>query len=267
MSYYYYINAENKKDGPHDLVTIMRRIRSGVILPETLFSQGEDLVPAYNIEDLSSFFNYPVEDIRHELAAATKISILQTLRKGWQFTTEHQSMSVFAGGILLLASLFGILIYEMLRNALSGFTASLMLFLLLQSCFLSISLRLYRGQRTDINFIEHTFSPLVGKLAFISVLSAFIIIIGLAFFLVPGVVAMLIVIWMPMLILDYDSSVGKTISAILSLFRKLDNLSLAKLGLLILFYIAGIALIFPIPLIMPILAGGMCSIYEELAAS
>lgn len=267
MSYYYYINSENKKDGPHDLVTIMRRIRSGAILPETLFYQGEDLVPAYNIEDISGLFNHTVGDIRHELATSVKISITQTLRRGWQFTTEHQGMSVFAGGILLLASLFGILVHEMLRNVLSGITASLMLFLLLQSCFLAISLRLYRGQKTDINFIEHSFSPLVGKLAFISVLSAFIIILGLALFLIPGVAAMLIVIWMPMLILDYDSSVGKTISAILSLFKKLDNISLIKLGSLILFYIAGLVLIFPIPLIMPILAGSMCSIYEELAAS
>lgn len=269
MEYYYYINAENKKDGPHDLVTIMRRIRSRVILPDTLVYQREEdgLVPAYSIEDLSPFFNHPTEDIRHELEASPKISIAKTFRKGWRFTLEHQGMAVFAGGILLLSWMFGILINEILHKTGSGITASWIMFLFLQSCFFAVSLRLYRGQKTDLDFIEYTLAPITGKLAFVSVLFSFIIIGGLPLLAIPSIIAMLTLAYIPMFILDYDSSIRKTIASIFSLIGKLDKISLMKLGFITLFYMVCVALIIPIPIIMPIMAGGLCSIYEDLSTS
>ncbi len=269
MQYYYYVSVKHEKDGPHDLVTIMRRIRSGIIAPETQFYLGEEgeLAPAYSIEDLSPFFNNPIEDIRHELSPTPKLSIAKILRKGWQFTLEHQNMPVFAGGILLLAWMFGILANEILHKAGSGIAASWIMFLFLQSCFFAVSLRLYRGQRTDLDFIEYTLAPIMGKLAFVSVLFSFIIIGGLPLLIVPAIISMLLLAYIPMFILDYDYNVRKTIGSIFSLIGKLDKISLMKLGFITLFYMLCIVLIIPIPIIMPIMAGALCSVYEDLSAS
>lgn len=269
MEYYYYINAKNKKDGPHDLVTIMRRIRSHVILPDTLVCQKEDdeLVPAYSIENLSPFFNNPTEDIRHELETSPKISIAKTFRKGWRFTLEYQGMPVFAGAILLLSWMFGILVHEILHKVGSGITASWIMFLFLQSYFFAVALRLYRGQKIDLNFIEYTLSPITGKLALVSVLFSFIIIVGLPLLIIPSIIAMLTLAYIPMFILDYDYNIRKTIGSIFSLIGKLDKISLMKLGFITLFYMVCVALIIPIPIIMPIIAGGLCSIYEDLSTS
>lgn len=267
MQYYYYVNAKNKKDGPHDLITIMRRIYSGIIIPDTLMYQGEELVPAYRVADLSSFFNRPVENIRNELIKKFQISISNTLKKGWQFTLEHQSMPVLAGAVLLLSALFGILVQEILHKTMSGITAGWIMFLFLQSCFFAVSLRLYRGQKTDLDFIEYTIAPIMGKLSCISVLFSIIIIIGLPLLVVPGIIAMLVCAYMPMFILDYNLNITRTISSIFSLLRKLDKISMLKLSFLILFYMVGIAMIFPIPLIMPVIAGSLCSIYEELSTN
>lgn len=266
MQQYYYINAKNKKDGPHGLVTIMRRIRSGIITPDTLACQGEDeMIPAQGIEDFAAFFNRPFEDIRHELTVKPRISIVESFRKGWQFTLEHQGMPVFAGGILLLASMVGILAQEIFHSIASGITAGLLMFLFLQSCFFAVSLRLYRGQRTDLSFIEYTLAPIMGKLAFISVMSAFFIIAGLPL-IFPSIVAMLICSYMPMFILDYNFTITKTVGSIFSLLKKLNATAMINLGFLVLLYMVCVALVIPIPVIMPIMAGSLCSIYEELSS-
>jgi hypothetical protein len=268
MDYYYYINSAGKKDGPHDLVSMMRRIRAGKILPETMVCrEGSELAPAYSAEYLSSFFNNPVEDIRHELSASHQVPILKTFSKGWHFTMDHQGMAVFAGGILLVSWLFGVLMHETLHATGSGAIGSWMMFVFLQSCFFSIALRVYRGQKTDLNFLEHTFAPILGKLAFVSVFFSFLVLATLPLLIIPGVITMLILIYIPMFILDFDSDVSKTISSIISLLRRLDKSALLRLASLILFYMVCIALIIPIPIIMPIIAGGLCSIYEDLAAS
>ena len=267
MQYYYYINANNQKDGPHDLVTVMRRIRSGTILPDTLVYHGSESEPvsAFSIEEFSSFFNNPIEDVRSELDTAHQISIARTLRKGWHFTTEHQGMPVFAGGILMVAWMFGLLVHGLLHATGSGITASIIMFAFLQSCFFSVSLRLYRGQKTDLNFLEYTLAPIIGKLAFVSVTFSFLIIAGLPLLIIPGVAAMLILAYIPMFILDYDYDVKKTINAIFSLIKKIKKSSMVKLGFITLFYMVCVALIIPIPIILPIMAGSLCSIYEDLS--
>lgn len=268
MEYYYYINSDNQKDGPHDLVTVMRRIRSGIIVPDTLVSMGErEFAQAYSIEQLSSFFNNPVEDMRHELTAEKKISINRTISKGWHFTMDHQGMAVFAGAILLVSWLFGVLILELLHMNGSGIIGSWIMFVFLQSCFFAVSLRIYRGQKTDLNFLENTLAPVLGKIAFLAVIFSFLIIFTLPFLIIPGVISMLLITYIPMFILDYDAGIGQTIKSIFSMMKKLDSNSLLKLFMLTFFYLICIALIIPIPVILPIIAGSFCSIYEDLATS
>ena len=267
MQYYNYINRKNKEDGPHDLVTILRRIRSGSITPDTLVYQGEELVPAYKIKDISPFFNNPADDIRHELTNKPSLSIANILKKGWRFTSEYQNMSVFAGGILLLSVICGALAYEIFHSIASGIMAGWIVFLTTQSVFLAVALRLKKKKKPNLYFLDYTLTPLLGKLAFISVIFSLIIIAGLPLLIVPSTIAMLIYAYVPMFILDYDASLKKTLISIFSLLRKLDYVSLIKLSFLMLLYIICIILIFPIPLAMPILAGGLCSVYEDLSTS
>ncbi len=267
MQYYHYINSQQKKDGPHDLVTIMRRIRSGAIIPDTLICQGEELIPAYRINELSSFFNNPVESMRQELNNAPRLSLIHILDKGWHFTAGHQNMSVLAGAILLLAVLVGILTYEISHNIATSIMTGWIMFLIMQSAFLVVSLRIYRGQNLNLDFLDYTLAPLLGKLSLISVLFAFITMAGLPLLIIPSAIAMLICTSIPMIALDYNLGAMETIKKTYGLLKKLDTESQVKLSCLMLLYLVCIALIFPIPLAMPILAGGLYSFYEESSAS
>lgn len=264
---YYYINVHNKKEGPYDLVVMMRRIRSGAVVPDTMvYHEGEaEAAPAFSISELSPFFNNPVEDVRTELETATELSILKIFRKGWRYTQEHQGMSVFAGGILLVSWMFGVLMYELLHSTYSGIMASWIMFLFLQSCFFAVAIRLYRGQKTDLGFLEYTLAPVIGKISFAAVIFSFAIITALPVFILPGVLAMLTIAYIPMFILDYNYSVKQTITSIYSLLGRMEKSAFAKLCLLTLGYMIGIILIIPIPIVMPIMAGCLCSIYEELS--
>lgn len=266
---YYYINAHNKKDGPHDLVTMMRRIRSGAVVPETMiYQEGEaDAAPAFSISELSPFFNNPVEDVRTELETPTELSIIKIYKKGWRYTQEHQGMSVFAGGILLVSWMFGVLADGILNNMVSSIMASWIMFLFLQSCFFAVAIRLYRGQKTDLGFLEYTLAPALGKISFAAVIFSFLILGGLPLFILPGIFFMLIIAYIPMFILDYDYSLKDTMVCIYNLISRMEKKVFAKLCFITLCYIIGIALIIPIPIVMPIMAGCLCSIYEELSTS
>ena len=264
---YYYLNDNNVKDGPHDLISIMRRIRSGTINPDTFIyidKYDENPQHAFSISDLSQFFNSQTQDIRKEIAK-NKVSIIRTISQGWGFTKDNILMAVLAGGVLIITTLFGILLSDIL-SPIAGFTAGWIMFLFLQSCFLAISLRIYRGQKIDIAFIEHNLSPIIAKLSFVAVIFAILIPIGLIFCIVPGIVAIAIAMYIPLLIFDYNLDVRKTIYVVFQNMGKFDQISLLKFGLLILLYLICISFIFPIILILPIFAGGLCSIYEDFYA-
>lgn len=267
MQYYYYLDDNNVKDGPHDLVSVMRKIHSGVIKPNTLIyldKEDQDPLSAFAVSELSEFFNSPTQNIRKELAKY-ELSIIRTLAQGWQFSQDNIMMTVFAGGVLILTSLFGILLSEV-WGPMAGFTGGWIVFLFLQSCFLAISLRLYRGQQTDVAFIEQNFAPITAKLSFAAAIFAILVPIGLVLCIVPGIVAMVVAMYIPLLVFDYDLDVNKIIAVIFRNMGKFDQISLLKLALLILAYLVCIVFIFPIVLVLPILAGALCSIYEDLSA-
>ncbi|MEZ5691811.1 MAG: hypothetical protein R3D71_09135 [Rickettsiales bacterium] len=262
---YYYISSRNEKDGPHDIITIMRRIRTGAITTETIFYHNNTTIKAGDIEEFNSFFNHPVDDIRNELTKTPSISIKKTLRKGWNFVAEHQGMSAFAGAILLFSVLCAVLTHALMNNIASAITAGWIVFALLQGSFLLFAICLYRGQRTSVDFIEHTIAPVMGKVALASILMSFAGIIGLPL-LIPSLAALLIAIFIPIFMLDYNYGIGRSIKEIIKIFRKLDTESLIKILLLLGIYMVSVVLIFPIPVTMSIMAGGACYVYDELTS-
>ena len=267
MQYYYYINSENLKDGPHDMITIMRRIRAGTITPDTLVCMGEELVPAHKVGELSQLFNHSVEDIRSELNDPHKLSIDSILKKGWIFTSENQNMPVFAGTILLMTFIAGVITSELMHSIASGLMAGWITFIVLQSMFMAVSIRVYRGQKIDSLFIERNVIPMLAKLALISVLFSLLIILGLPLLIIPSSLALLVCCYIPMFLVDYNSGIIKATQSAFSLVRKLGSSALFQLCFLAFFYMICIVLIFPIPIIMPVLAGGLCSIYEEITSA
>lgn len=268
MQSYYYMNAAGMKDGPHDLVTIMRRINAGKIVASTWVFIGEssEAALAHQIDDLRGFFNQPKADIRQELVAKMHISIATALRHGIHFINEHQTMTVFAGAILLFSALFGILLNEIFGPYMAvvwGWVT----FLILQGYYMVAALRTYRGQAISIDFIERNLSPIAGTLIASSMAFGLIVVGGLTLLIIPGIIALVIYAFVPFIIFDRGENIVQSAISARALLKKLDNESILKLAGMFIVYIALAALLLPIPFIMPIFAAALSSIYEDVSAS
>lgn len=264
MKYYYYVSETKEKDGPHDLVTMMRRIRSGIVTPDTMvYNEYGEQVPAHDIQELSPFFNNPTQNLRSELESSFRISIPEFFSLGWNFISTNYDIMVFAGITIVLPVLLGLLLSVFLGN-IAASAAGLMLFLILQAYFFAVSLRVYRAQKVDIDFIEKMLSPIVWKIFGLAIIfSAAIPLLG-ALLVVPGIIATFIFILASLIIYDNHYDIGKAISYAFSLSKKINPSSRMNLYFITFLYIVSIILIFPIPLMLPIFAGGICSVYEDL---
>src|SRR5262249_45661681 len=144
MSQHYYIEIAGAKDGPHDLVTLMRRIRAGKIAPHTqIYKEGEDTpLPASKIEEIAPFFEQSHIEPETEEAPPSLFTLLQ---EGWRFTFEHNIMTVFAGGMLLVSFVFALLCFGLFPPAIAAVPIWIF-FIILHNLYLIFVLRLYRGQ-------------------------------------------------------------------------------------------------------------------------
>jgi len=264
---YYYINADKQKEGPHDLVTMMRRIRSGIIKTQTLVYRGdEDPTSAHVLEELAHFFNSPSQDLRGDLQEDNEISISEYLSAGWDFLSENPMTTVSAGLMLALSGLVGWMLSQTF-GILAAVVGFWVMFMLMKSTYLVVSLRLYRGQRTDIVFIDKILSPIFPTLLFLSLVFALLIPVGGIFLIFPALLAILLFVLSAMYMVDHQCNGLEAISESWKLIAKLDRKSKLKICGLVFIYVISMVLVFPIPVMLPIFVGAMCCAYEDFINS
>jgi hypothetical protein len=266
MSYYFYINAESQKEGPVDLITMMRRINAQKITPETQVYVGAApvAVPAHHVEELRGFFNRPVEDVRLELKQ--QLSFSSVFRNGTQFLGAHQTTAVFAGAVLLLSIMLAQLLNELVGTVL-GITAGWLFFCILQGFYLAITVRIYRGQSLSLEFMDRVLGPISFQLIVLGVISALLSAAGALLLIIPGAYIFLWATFASFIAIDRQTSLGTSLSYAKQLIDKMSGSLRLKVLLALVVYVLCAFMMFPLPLIMPIMAGALCSLYEDLASS
>jgi len=265
MQSQYYIDAGGTKDGPHDLVTLMRRIRAKKIGPDTLISVDDaPATPASQVPDLSMFFNQNSE------SQATDSSRLLTLRgiihEGWQFTVEHNIMTVFSGGITLMCLLVAAYFIDVLNVILGGILSVIIVFMA-HYIYMVFVLRLYRGQPISADFMGRQLSETAPLLFFAAVSIALMTAGGFLLLVIPAFLINLYYVFVPFLMLDRKMNLVEAMSASRLLVNKHNHRYRRLIALLMLAYLGSMMLIIPIPLTMPMFAAALVKIYEELSFS
>jgi hypothetical protein len=262
MHPHYYINVEGVKEGPHDLVTVMRRIRSGKIDPYTLIYIGEAASPvqAHTIHDLSLFFTH--EGGEHAAARMHTPKVLDVVRSAWEFTMEHNIMTVFAGGLLILSLLIALMIGSTL-----GILTGWCVFVLLQNFFLVFMLRLYRGQTIASDFVNDHLAPMIGMLVVASIILALMTAGGVVLLLIPGVVVAVLYVFVPFLMLDYRYRPVEAMHASRLLLQKNKRSHVGAIAGITLLHLVCVVFVLPIPLTLPMFGAALAQLYEELSAS
>jgi hypothetical protein len=261
----YYMEAGGQKEGPLDLVTIMRRVRMRKILSDTpiYIDEAPAPVPAGEIPEIAAFFR---EDGGEAHTAPRSFSLTETILAGWRFTLEHNVMTVYAGGLLLISFLLA----TMLVNAFGlvrGGMAAWCLFVTLHNFYLLFTLRLYRGQTLGSDFVNHQLAPALGMLLLASVALALMMAGGFILLLIPGMAITVVYIFVPFLILDRGYNLPKAMRESHLLLFKHDRHHVSLIAALIILHLICLVLIIPIPLTLPVFAASLSRIYEELSAS
>lgn len=262
---HYYIDIDGRKDGPVDLVTLMRRIRAQKITPDTrlYINDTPETVRAGDVPEISLFFAHgepKAPDTEPEIP-----SLFSRLHKGWQFTIEHNVMTVYAGGLLLLSLLLALRLVGNWSFTFGGLLAWC-IFITFHNVYLIFSLRLHRGQTLSRDFIDRKLTPMLPSLIIASSGLALMMAGGLILLVIPGLIVAVLYAFVPFLILDHRYDLVEAMHASRLLLQKQRGKYSASVALLIVMHLACVLLIVPIPLSLPVFSAALADIYEEVSA-
>jgi hypothetical protein len=260
----YYIDDNGRKDGPHDLITVMRRIRMKKISADTpIYIDDAPAMPAGQIPDIALFFT---QDTAPKEKAADSFSLYQSIMNGWRFTFEHNVMTVYAGGLLLISFILGaglVKLFGLVTGGILGWG----LFVTLHNMYLLFVLRFWRGQTPGSDFINQQIAPVLGTLLLACIVLALMMAGGWLLLVIPGVVVTVFYVFVPFLILDRRYSLVEAMNASRLLLFKRGNHYAELTACLVILHFICLLLIIPLPLTLPVFAAAIAQIYEELSAA
>lgn len=260
----YYIETEKGRDGPHDLIDVMRRIRTGRITGDTLIYVDGDASfrRAADIPEIALFFD------RSESAPAPGAERAPTIRRlltsGWQFILNNNAMTVYAGGLLLVTFILT-LSFVVMFGAAAGAALGWCAFVVLHHLYMLFVLRMYRRQPVGDDFYQRQLSPVLPTLMLSSAVLAIMMAGGWLLGIVPGMAVAVIYIFVPFLILDRRYSMIEAMHASRLLLGKHGTRTLALGACLALMHLFCILLVFPIPVSLPLFSAALAELYEELS--
>ena len=263
----YFIDVGGNKDGPHDLLTIMRRIRSQRIGPSTLIfsDSSNESVRADHIPDIAMFFSHDnVKD--NNSAIVPSVTLKGIVRDSLRFTFDNNIMTVYAGAMVLLAILLAAGLTEALGTVIGGM-AALMVLVILHYIFFIFTLRVYRLQPFSADFINKHFAPVLPVLCFSGVVLALMYMGAFLLLVWPAIILASYYAFVPFFIYDRRMNTVEAMVASRLLVQKGAWGYKRIIGLLIMMHLGALILIFPIPLTLPMFAASLARIYEELAVS
>jgi hypothetical protein len=268
MQSQFYIAADGNKDGPHDLVTIMRRIRAGKVEMNTLIyvDDATTALPANQVDDLKAFFSHKGSTTTKEKSKVGLFTLLSVVREGVRFTLENNIMTVFAGGIALIGMLLSASLMNILGESFGGLL-SWIIFVMFHYMYSVFCLRLYRGQPISADFMNNHLAPILSTVLIAAMFFALMVAGGFILLVIPALVVAISYIFVPFFIMDRKMGVMTAMTASRLLVSKANQRSQNVIILLILAYLGSMILIIPLPLTMPIFTAAIIKIYEEISAS
>ncbi len=267
MAQNYYIDVAGAKDGPHDLLSIMRRIRAQKVGPETRIyaDDAPEGVPAEQIPEIALFFS------KNNTEAASRndvvsVPLTTVLRDALRFTFDHNIMTVYAGGMVLLTILLSAGLIGALGGVIGGML-SWIVFVIFHYIYFVCTLRIYRMQPFSIDFMNRQLAPILPVLFFSGIVLALMMFGGFLLLVIPALIVSVYYIFVPFFIYDRRMSMIEAMAASRLLVQKHNRKYQKVFELLIIMHVGSLILIFPIPVTMPMFAASLARIYEDLSIS
>ena len=264
----YYIDLNGTKDGPHDIVTLMRRIRAKKISSDTRLYVGNapTAVAANTVPELKIFFNDNAAASVHDKNSPKLFTLGSVIADGKRFTLENNIMTVYSGGFILLCALLANALVHGYGYELGGLL-SWIVFILLHFVYMVFTLRLSRGQTITTAYLDKQLLPIMHKLLFAAIIYGMMIAGGVILLVIPAIMVAIYYIFVPILIVDRNMSVLNAMYASRQLVGKFKGRYYSTIFFLMLAYLGSMFLIVPLPITVPIFSAAIIKIYEELSAA
>lgn len=274
----YYIEEENNRIGPLDLLTLVRRIRQGKFSKEAfIYKDGmAEALPAYLVPEIKSIFDDQMMiDNQPDVVSDGKFSFMQSVKNGVEFFKFNQSTALIVGAFLLIGALGGFLFslipVMLIAVILSGIWCYAV-FGLMQVAMLKKS----RMQLLSLNDMTGLAKKYGAKLLAVSVITLIIPFIipamlsaaigpfGWFLLLVPGTFVWTYLFFVPLIVVDLNIGVKKAFGTNHRGMRKmgLDNFSVMYLLLMVNIIVA--PLLLPLLITLPITLCAMCEMYDAV---
>lgn len=284
-THFYIVDEVGNKSGPHDLVYMVKKIRSGTIVKTTMVTMEKSAPPqpAEAFEELLDF----LEEQSVEVPSLQEVQIKKVrtlnhwLKSGWGFLQENQLSTMYSGlyvVYLLLSSAMVAVVFPPAMEML-GYMGCFIIGQYFFTGYLYSVLRMVRSQPVDMSFIRLKMSPIKKQLLITSVMMSFFIIIGILLMIAGGtaaIVGLLIValpgfykislfIFAPLLILDKGMNYWDALDTSRKTVNKsgLENTGII-FALLIINFVAGLCFLVPMIVTLPITIAAICEMYDEI---
>lgn len=265
----FYIRYETHQDGPYDLITMIRKIRKGLIPPETLvMEESEPQAQAARLHpQLNSFFREQDEDyVSDEATTVVKqLNFSALIAYGWDFF-RHNLLSGLISGLAILATItYTIMILVASKGAI---LPAIILIGIAVTFFLCGFIFMLQQMQRQLSFSLESMREFYGQhwtnLVLFCIAFSMIHIVALGLFIIPGLVLLSRSTFAPILIVDKNYHFWHAIEASNRTVKNHDGkLNSILLGMVGINLVAAI-FVFPLLITLPITFAGLLELYNQL---
>jgi len=265
----FYIKYTTHQDGPHDLITMIRKIRKGSLPPETLVLEEKDsqAQPARQHPQLNNFFRELDEDyVSDEASTIVKqLSFSSIMSYGWDVFKNNMGSGLISGLAIFATLACAILILIIAQGA---FFPSIILISVAATFFLCGFIHLLQRMQRQLPFSAAAIADFYrhhwGNLILFCIAFSLIHLAALCLLIIPGLILLSRTAFAPILVVDKQFHFWQAIEAsnrtVKNHGTKLNSILLGLIGI----NIIGAIFVLPLLVTLPITFAGVLELYNRL---
>lgn len=273
----YYIPSGDAQTGPFDLIAMLKKIRNGSVTPETpVIVDGGEARPAGSLDELRDVFleisgAAQGEAIAGGASAYSDLDLKRALLSGFGFMQANMLTVTYGGLTLILILMLAVLFaFIPLLGVILAFTGGYVIY----AGYTFYILKMTRGQhvnaeiivrRVKHNLVSLAAAGVVALIAFSAAVSLAISVLSWFMLLaIPGLFVFTLFCFTPFLVMDQNMPFGEALkrSKDCVLGSDLDDFGVL-FALTVINFAAGMAMLFPLAVSLPLTTAALAEIYDE----
>ncbi len=268
----FYIRYETHQDGPYDLISMIRKIRKGLIPPETLVMEEKEpnAQPARLHPQLNSFFREQDEDyVSDEAATIVKqLDFSGIMAYGWDFFKNNMISGLISALAIFATLAYSIVILIASQGALLPAIILIGIAAVFFLCgFIHMLHRMQRQLPFSLYAVRTFYRDNWGNLIMFCVAFSLIHIAALSLLIIPGLILLSRTTFAPILVVEKNYHFWHAIESSHRTVKnhdgKLNSILLALVGI----NIIAAFFVFPLVITLPITFAGVLELYNRLEFS